>query len=70
MSIDIICPLYNASEYIINLYKSLEKQRKVNIKNIIFLLTESKDNSLELLKENKLNYELIKRDLKYLDIYQ
>ncbi len=60
-TIDIICPLYNAEEYIENLYKSLLIQKDVNVGKILFLLTESKDNSEQLLKNNKCNYEIIKK---------
>lgn len=59
--IDIVCPLYNAEEYIEDLYKSLLIQKDVNVGKILFLLTESKDNSEQLLKINKCNYEIIKK---------
>ncbi len=59
--IDIICPLYNAEEYIEDLYKSLLIQKDVNVGKILFLLTESKDNSEQLLKNNKCNYEIVKK---------
>ena len=61
-SIDIICPLYNAKNYIDSLNKSLLMQENVNIKNIKYLLTESSDNTEEYLKVNKLNYKLIKKE--------
>ena len=59
--IDIICPLYNAEKYIIKLNKSLLKQKNVNINKIIYLLTESNDNSEQILKQNHIKYELIKK---------
>lgn len=59
--IDIVCPLYNAEEYIEDLYKSLLIQKDVNVGKILFLLTESKDNSEQLLKNNKCNYEIVKK---------
>ena len=62
MTIDIICPLYNAEEYILNLDKSLKKQKKVQIKNILYILTESKDNTEEILKSNKIKYKKIKKE--------
>lgn len=62
MTIDVICPLYNAEKYIVNLNKSILKQEKVNIKNITYLLTESKDNSEKILKENKLTYTIVKKE--------
>ena len=61
-SIDIICPLYNAESYIENLNESLLKQKNVNINSIKYILTESVDNSEKILKKNKLNYTLIKKE--------
>jgi len=37
------------------------KQKDVDIKDILFLLTESIDDSEDILKDNKLNYKLIKK---------
>lgn len=51
MTIDIICPLYNAEKYINNLHNSLLKQKNVEIKNIRYILTKSKDNTEKILKE-------------------
>ena len=51
MKIDIICPLYNAEEYIEMLHKSILKQEKVKINEIKYILTESIDNSEEILKK-------------------
>ena len=51
MTIDIICPLYNAEEYLENLHKSLLKQENVNLKNIRYILTKSKDNSEKILEK-------------------
>lgn len=61
-TIDIICPLYNAESYIENLNKLLLKQENVNVKSIKYVLTESKDRSEEILKNNNLNYEVIKKE--------
>jgi len=58
-TVDIICPLYNASEYIENLYKSLTKQKDVTINQYRFVLTEGKDNSEEILKANNIPYKKI-----------
>lgn len=60
MNIDIICPLYNAEKYIINLNNNILKQKKVNINKIKYILTKSSDNTENLLKENNIEYELIK----------
>lgn len=62
MTIDIICPLYNAEKYILELNKNILKQKDVNILSVRYLLTESKDNSEKLLKDNKLKYEFIKKE--------
>ena len=51
MTIDVICPLYNAEEYIVNMYRSLKKQEDVDIHKIKFILTESKDKSEEILRK-------------------
>ena len=61
MKIDIICPLYKAEEFIVNLNNSLLKQENVTINSINYILTESNDRSEELLKKNKCSYEVIKR---------
>ena len=59
MKIDIICPLYNAEKFISDLNDSILKQKNVNINKIKYILTESKDDSENILKELKLNYEVI-----------
>lgn len=61
MNIDIICPLYQAEDYIENLHQSLLKQKNVNIHKIKYILTNSSDKSEEILKKNKLSYELIEK---------
>ena len=62
MRIDIICPLYNAEKYVKNLNNSLLKQKKVNISNILYILTESEDNTETILLSNKYKYKKIKKD--------
>lgn len=62
MKIDIICPLYNAINYIENLHKSFLKQKKVNINNIKYVLTESNDGTEDYLKKNNINYKKIKKE--------
>lgn len=61
-TIDIICPLYNAEKYILNLHKSFLKQKNVEIKKIRYILTESNDNTEELLIQNKIEYNKIKKE--------
>ena len=43
MNIEIICPLYNAENYIENLNRNLKKQKNVIINKITYILTRSKD---------------------------
>jgi len=62
MGIEIICPLYNAEKYVLDLHQNILKQKKVNIKKITYILTESSDNTEQILKKNKIKYDLIKKD--------
>ena len=62
MNIDVICPLYNAEKDIENLHKSLLKQKNVQINEIKYVLTESKDNSEEKLKKLNIDYKKIKKE--------
>ena len=66
MNIDIICPLYNAEKEIENLNQSIIKQKNVEINEIKYILTESKDNTEEKLKKLKLKYKkIIKQDFSH-----
>ena len=62
MTIDIICPLYNAEKYILDLHNSILRQKDVNIKEIKYILTRSSDNTELVLKNNKIKYELIEQN--------
>ena len=62
MTVDIICPLYNASLYIDNLHQSLLKQKNVIIKNIQYILTESKDKTEEYLQKSHCQFRKIKKE--------
>lgn len=62
MNIDIICPLYNAEKDIENLHESLIKQKNVIINKIIYILTESKDNTEEKLKKINFDYKKIRKE--------
>lgn len=61
-SISIICPLYNAINYIDSLHKSFLMQEEVNILDINYVLTESLDGTEEYLKHNNLKYKKIQRN--------
>lgn len=50
MKIDIICPLYNASNDFDNLICGIFSQQNIEINKIIFPVTQSNDNTLELAK--------------------
>ncbi|MEE3342817.1 MAG: glycosyltransferase [Bacilli bacterium] len=60
MSIDIICPLYNGENYIYNLNGSILNQEKVDINKVLYILTETSDNSEKKLKDLNCYYEKIK----------
>ena len=66
MSIDIICPLYNAEKFIYSLNSSIINQKEVNLNEIKYILTESNDGSEKILKDLKLNYKKItKKDFSH-----
>lgn len=62
MNIDVICPLYNAETQIEKLNNSIKKQKDVKINEIKYILTESKDNTEQKLKELKIQYKKIKKE--------
>lgn len=62
MKVDIICPLFNAEHYILNLIDSIKKQKNVDINQIKFVLTESEDKSEEILKTNNIDYKKISKE--------
>ncbi len=65
MKVDIICPLYNAEKYLKKLHESFLNQKKVNLHKIKYILTESNDFTLDILKKlksNKCEFVLIKKE--------
>lgn len=68
MNVDIICPLYNAENYIEEQLKQIESQTRYNdLKNIRYIITESKDSTnkiVENLKEKneKILYKTVKKE--------
>lgn len=62
MTIDIICPLYNAEKDIESLHKSLLRQKNVTINKIRYVLTESKDQTENILKKMHVQFKKIKKD--------
>lgn len=67
MTVDILCPLYNASNDFETLMNGINQQQDVVIKNLIFPVTESTDNTLELAKSipNAIVYEVKKEDFSH-----
>lgn len=61
MKVEIICPLYNAEQYIEKLHDNIKKQKNVDFL-ARYLLTESKDNTESILKSKKLKYDKIKKE--------
>ena len=59
MNISIICPIYNGEKYIEGLNESLILQKDVDIVEIKYILTKSKDNSEKVLKGIRADYEII-----------
>ena len=59
MNIEIICPLYNAAQYIEKLNESLKKQKNVKKGKVSYILTKSKDNTENILKQLNLSYTII-----------
>lgn len=49
--VDIICPLYNAQDYIKGLHASLLNQKNVIINKFRYVLTEGSDNTEDYLKK-------------------
>ena len=62
MNIEIICPLYKAENYIVDLDNNIKKQKNVNIKKISYVLTESSDNTEKLLKRINATYSKLKKE--------
>lgn len=59
MTVDIICPLYNAENYIENLHKSFEMQENVNINKIYYIITRGRDSTIEKVKNLNCKYKVI-----------
>ena len=61
MTIDIICPLYNAEKYLEKLHLSLKNQKNVKINSINYIVTKGNDNTVNILKQLDCNYEIIEK---------
>ena len=61
-TVDIICPVYNGENCILELDKSLKRQKNVTINSIKYAVTESKDNTEKVLKDNNIDYINVKKE--------
>ena len=61
-TVDIICPVYNGEDCILKLDESIKKQKNVKINSIKYAVTESKDNTEQILKDNNIDYIKIKKE--------
>lgn len=61
-TIDIICPVYNGEKYILELHKSIQMQENVEINSIKYVMTECKDNTEKIFKDNNIEYIKIKKE--------
>ena len=59
MNVEIICPLYNAENYIEELDKNIKKQKNVEILKISYVLTRCKDKTEEILKRISADYSIV-----------
>lgn len=48
MKVDVICPLYEAHSDFSDLFEGIQRQKNVEIQRVVFPVTDSKDNTLEL----------------------
>ena len=63
MNVEIICPLYEAEPYLKKLHASFLMQKNVALQNIHYILTESNDNTLEVLKSlDHCHYDVINKE--------
>lgn len=59
MKIEIICPLYNAEQYIEKLHNSFIMQEDIDDLQISYIVTKGKDNTETILKKLDVNYHTI-----------
>ena len=62
MTIDVICPLYNAEQYLVKLNESILRQENVELNSVYYVLTESTDNTENILKKIDASYVKISRN--------
>jgi len=59
MKIDVICPLYNAEKYLMNLHETILMQENIELHSVNYILTRCKDRTEDILKELEVKYVVI-----------
>lgn len=63
LQVDVFIPLYNAEKYLEDLIKAIKRQKKVEIKKILFAITESSDKTFEIVKNHhEISYFCVKKE--------
>ncbi|MCR5232124.1 MAG: glycosyltransferase, partial [Acholeplasmatales bacterium] len=62
MDVMVLCPLYNAENYLYQLHDSLLMQKGIDNLKINYILTESTDKTESILKELNANYFKITKE--------
>lgn len=66
IDIDVVCPIYKGFNYLHSLYDSFHIQKNVNIKNIVFPVTNSNDDEfkeiIQFVKDNRINYFIVEKN--------
>ena len=63
IEVDVFVPLYNAECFVENLVLSIKRQKNVKLNKILFGITESTDNTLNIVKkyQEDISYFVIKK---------
>ena len=51
LEVDLFCPLYNSAKYLEGIINGIKHQKNIIVKNIVFSVTESSDNTLQIVKK-------------------
>jgi rhamnosyltransferase len=62
IKISIICPLYNAEKYLLQLHNNILKQKYADSLEILYMLTESSDGTEDILSQMGIDYIKIKKE--------
>lgn len=73
LEVDLFCPLYNSAKYLDGIINGIKYQKNIIVKNIVFSVTESSDNTLQMVKnlatssnDFKIKYfEVLKKDFSH-----